>query len=53
MKTGDRCYVIPRHEFGIIDEIKCDPSGIHVHVYFVSFADGVGFWFWRNELTEG
>jgi len=21
--------------------------------YFVSFADGLGFWFQHNELTEG
>jgi hypothetical protein len=52
MKVGDRAYCITRKEFGIIDELKCDPSGINVHVYFVSFADGVGFWFYRGELTE-
>ena len=52
MKVGDRVYVVRRKEFGTIDKTQIDPRGISSHVYFVSFADGVGFWFYRNELTE-
>lgn len=47
LKIGDRVFVIKRKEFGRIDRIIDDSS------YFVSFANGIGFWFYRGELTEG
>lgn len=46
MKVGDRVYSISRKEYGTICKIQGKE-------YFVSFADGIGFWFYRGELTEG
>lgn len=55
MKVNDRVFIIQRGEFGIINAIK-DRNHINklpAKLYFVSIINGPGFWFQRNELTEG
>ncbi len=44
MKVGDEVYCIPRKEWGTIDAVKKDQ-------FFVSFPNGIGFWFKIFELT--
>ena len=47
MNIGDKVYCIPRKQFGVIDAVSENGR------YFVSFFQGIGFWFNRKELTEG
>jgi hypothetical protein len=53
MIIGDKVFVIPRKEFGKIEAIKRDAYSHTAVAYFVSFEGGLGFWFRRNEITEG
>jgi hypothetical protein len=54
MKVGDRVYVINSKLFGTISKIDTLPRKNNDTVYFVSFDhNGIGYWFRRNELTEG
>ena len=54
MKVGDRVYVMNSKIFGTISKIDSDPHKKNEIIYFVSFDhNGLGFWFRRNELTEG
>ena len=49
MKVGYRVYVIPRKEFGFIAILDSKKNE-----YFILLEEeGIGFWFRRDELTEG